>query len=120
MSNYFDEKETRSPEVREAEIFARLPDQIAHAKENAPYFAALFADIDAASVNSREALATLPLTRKSDLMEKQGDEPVLPEFDQFREGRHVAVADAEHQPGGAVVGRRSGHHRGHPARRIET
>lgn len=68
---YYDERETRPPETREAELMARLPAQIAHAKAHAPAFGRLLADIDPAGVVSREALARLPVTRKSDLLEYQ-------------------------------------------------
>ena len=71
MTEYYDALETRPPEQREGELFAALPAQIAHAKGNAPYFATLLADIDARQVASRKALAALPVTRKSDLVELQ-------------------------------------------------
>ena len=71
MSTHYDALETRPPEQREGELFAALPAQIAHAKNNAPYFATLLADIDPKQVNSRKALAMLPITRKSDLVELQ-------------------------------------------------
>ncbi|WP_300456752.1 phenylacetate--CoA ligase family protein [Accumulibacter sp.] len=66
--SYFDSLETRSPSEREASLLARLPLQIAHAKQNSPYFGRLLLDVDAAAVDSRAALAALPLTRKSDLI----------------------------------------------------
>ena len=68
---HFDALETRDPAVREREQLARLPRQIAHAKAHAPAFAALFADVDAAAVTSRDALARVPVTRKSELLELQ-------------------------------------------------
>ena len=71
MNLFYDALETRSLEQREDELFAALPAQIAHAKANAPYFAALLADIDSREVASRKALARLPVTRKSDLVELQ-------------------------------------------------
>ena len=71
MSAHYDVLETRSPDQREAELFAALPAQVAHTKANAPHFAALLAGIDPRQINSREALATLPVTRKSDLVELQ-------------------------------------------------
>ena len=45
--------------------------QIAYAKERTLYFKELFKDIDPAQINSREALGTLPVTRKSNLSEQQ-------------------------------------------------
>ena len=71
MSGFFDALETRPPEQREGELFADLPAQIAHAKGSAPYFAALLADVNPREIASRKALANLPITRKSDLIELQ-------------------------------------------------
>lgn len=68
---YYDNKETRDPAERERELFERLPAQIAHAKAHAPAFARSFADVDPASVTTREALARLPVVRKSELVELQ-------------------------------------------------
>jgi len=69
--NYYDARETRDPLDRERELLARLPAQVAHAKANAPAFAALLKDVDAAAVATREALAALPVIRKSELSELQ-------------------------------------------------
>ena len=71
MSETFDALERRAPEVREAALLAALPAQIAHAKKASPAFAALLADVDASTVNSRAALAQLPVIRKSELQERQ-------------------------------------------------
>jgi phenylacetate-CoA ligase len=68
---FLDASETRAAPSRERELFARLPAQVAHAKAATPYYARLFAAIDAARVSDRAALATLPVTRKSDLAELQ-------------------------------------------------
>ncbi|MBP2291369.1 phenylacetate--CoA ligase family protein [Azospirillum rugosum] len=75
MSDFYDQLETRSPDQREAELFAALPAQIAHARANAPYFARLLADVDPASIRDRAALSRLPVTRKSDLIALQKDAP---------------------------------------------
>ena len=71
MRAFFDALETRPPEQREGELFAALPAQIAHAKGNAPYFATLLADVSPRDIASRTALALLPITRNSDLIELQ-------------------------------------------------
>ena len=71
MANYFDALETRDPESREAALLAALPLQVAHAKNSSPAFAALLADVNPAEVTSREALAKLPVIRKSELQERQ-------------------------------------------------
>ena len=74
---YYDELETRPTEQREAALMAALPEQITHAKRNAPGFARILAEVDPAGVNSRAALARLPVTRKSDLGELQKKIPPL-------------------------------------------
>ena len=71
MMNFYDARETRDPAARERELFARLPAQLAHAKVNAPAFAKLLDGVNADAVTSREALAKLPVTRKSELLERQ-------------------------------------------------
>ncbi|PKO72057.1 MAG: AMP-dependent synthetase [Betaproteobacteria bacterium HGW-Betaproteobacteria-14] len=73
--NHLDNLEIRDPELREKELLAALPGQIAHAKRNAPAFAELFKEIDPAAVNSRTALARLPVIRKHELIERQKSLP---------------------------------------------
>jgi phenylacetate-CoA ligase len=68
---HFDALETRDPELRERAQFAGLPRQVAHAQATAPAFATILAGVDAAAVTSRAALARLPVTRKSELLEIQ-------------------------------------------------
>ena len=75
--SYYDALETRTAEEREAALMAALPKQVAHAKSNAAGFARILAEVDAAKVSSREALARLPVTRKSDLGELQKALPPL-------------------------------------------
>jgi len=70
MTEYYDALETRDPAEREAAQLAALPKQVALAK-SAPGNADALADIDPASITSREALATLPVTRKGALIERQ-------------------------------------------------
>jgi len=71
MSDHFDRLETRDPAVREREQWARLPCQIAHAKAHAPAFARILADVVPHTITTREALAQIPVTRKSELLELQ-------------------------------------------------
>lgn len=71
ISPFYDALETRQPEEREAALLARLPEQIAHAQHNAPYFAQSLAHVDASQITSRAALAQLPVIRKYELLEKQ-------------------------------------------------
>ncbi len=64
---YYDDLETRDPELREQQLLQQLSEQLAHAKAKSAYYADAFAELDPAAINSREALAELPTTRKSDL-----------------------------------------------------
>jgi phenylacetate-CoA ligase len=70
---YFDPLETRDPEARARDLWSRLPRQIAHAKAHAPALARRLAAVDAAAVTTREALAAVPVTRKSELLALQQD-----------------------------------------------
>jgi phenylacetate-CoA ligase len=72
---HYDELEVRSASVRQAAEARDLPRQIAHAKANAPYYRELLANVDPAAITTREALARLPLTRKSDLKAIQARRP---------------------------------------------
>ncbi|HEV2546465.1 MAG TPA: AMP-binding protein [Stellaceae bacterium] len=74
-ARHYDTLETRDPQERERALMAALPQQIAHAKANAPHFAALLRDIDPRDVTSRAALAELPVTRKSALLALQKERP---------------------------------------------
>jgi len=56
---------------------AALPKHIAHAKRYAPGFARILKDVRPEKINSREALARLPVTRKSDLASLQKELPPL-------------------------------------------
>jgi phenylacetate-CoA ligase len=69
--SHFDTLETRDPELREKQQLASLRGQIAHAKAHAPALAQRLADVDPGDVTSLAALARLPVTRKSELVELQ-------------------------------------------------
>ncbi len=75
MSQHFDRLETRSADERAADIGRRLAAQVAHAQRHAPYYAEALAGVDAAAVTDLAALARLPVTRKSVLMERQAAQP---------------------------------------------
>jgi phenylacetate-CoA ligase len=73
--NYYDSLETRQPAEREAWLMNRLPRQVAYAQQKSAYFGKLLADIAPDTIHSRAALAKLPVTRKSDLIELQRAAP---------------------------------------------
>ena len=71
MTDFFDALETRDPAAREAALLAALPMQVAHAKLASAAFADILKDVNPAAVNSRAALAKLPVIRKHELLELQ-------------------------------------------------
>ena len=84
---FFDANETRDPAEREAALMAALPRLIAAAKQCSPAYRRRFADLDPAGIRDRAALAHLPLTRKSALIEEQHRDPPF--------GGYAAVPVAE-------------------------
>jgi phenylacetate-CoA ligase len=68
---HYDQLETRDLAARESALMAALAQQVAHAKAFAPAYAELLADVDPVTVASREALAKLPVVRKSELAARQ-------------------------------------------------
>ena len=66
MTEHHDALETRAPDAREADLFARLPAVLAAAMQ-APAYARRLAGIDPAAISDRNALSTLPVLRKADL-----------------------------------------------------
>jgi phenylacetate-CoA ligase len=74
MTQWFEALETRDPAIREAELFARLPDILDRAM-TAPGWERRLAGIEPRAVTSREQLARLPVLRKSDLMAMQRQTP---------------------------------------------
>ena len=71
MTQYFDALETRSADERAADIAAALPRQIALAR-GLPGYAGQLSGVDAEAVTGAEALAALPVLRKSELSRAQG------------------------------------------------
>ncbi len=71
MSNFYDSLEQREPAVREAALLQALPAQIAHAQTAASAWATILQGVKASDINSRAALAALPVTRKYELLERQ-------------------------------------------------
>lgn len=74
MTDTLDSLEVRPPEQRERELMARLPHLVARAKAAAGW-SRILQDVNAADITSREALATLPVTRKSELHALQKLQP---------------------------------------------
>ena len=75
MARFYDTLETRTPEQRERDLMARLPEQVRHAKASTAHFARVLGHVDPQAVTSRAALAALPVTRKSELIAQQHAQP---------------------------------------------
>jgi len=75
MTDFYDDFETRDPDLREATQFECLRGQIARAKAEAPGMAQHLEGIDPEAVTDRAALAGLPVLRKGQLLELQKADP---------------------------------------------
>jgi len=95
-TSFYDTSETRDPAEREAALMAALPRVIAAAQANAPAYRERLAGIGAEAIDSRRALAELPLTRKSELVELQRRNPPFGGFTTVPAG---AVARVFASPG---------------------
>jgi phenylacetate-CoA ligase len=72
---FHDSLETRGADERERALFSALPGWLAQAQKSAPAFRSIYGQLDASRINSREALASLPVFRKSGLAELQKAAP---------------------------------------------
>ncbi|MCA1581371.1 MAG: AMP-binding protein [Acidobacteria bacterium] len=72
---HYDKLETRDPAEREQALFAHLPDYLDHARERSPALARRLNGIPGADINDRDALARIPVLRKSELAELQRADP---------------------------------------------
>ncbi|WP_120495912.1 phenylacetate--CoA ligase family protein [Kiloniella sp. EL199] len=71
MTDYFDHKETRSQDERENDQLQKLQSCLLDAKEKAPFYGDTLAGVDPEKITSIADLASLPVVRKSDLIEMQ-------------------------------------------------
>ena len=74
---HYDKLESRAPAAREKALMAALPKLIAHAQKNASGWARILKGVKASGINTRKALAQLPVTRKSELGDLQKAMPPL-------------------------------------------
>jgi phenylacetate-CoA ligase len=86
MSEHYDPLETREPAERDRALFARLPAAIAHAM-TAPGWARHLKGVEPKAIDSRAALAKLPLLRKSDLPRLQKEHPPFGGFNAIAPGK---------------------------------
>jgi len=71
MTDFYDSLETRDPGKREQALIQAVSAQVAHARNNAPVYKTLLADVDPDAITDIGAIARLPITRKSELIEQQ-------------------------------------------------
>ncbi|OEZ27511.1 phenylacetate--CoA ligase family protein [Variovorax boronicumulans] len=71
MNDHYDQLEIRDPAERERDLLAALPRQITQAQTATSAFTKILDGVKPADVTSREALAKLPVTRKSELLDLQ-------------------------------------------------
>ncbi|MGB0497833.1 MAG: phenylacetate--CoA ligase family protein [Rubricella sp.] len=96
MTSFYDDLETRSADARAASLAECVPALIASAKAHAPGMKAHLGDIDPGTITTREALATLPVLRKSALGEAQKS---APPFGGFTTRRADGFAHVFQSPG---------------------
>ncbi len=70
-NTHYDLLETRLPNEREAALMQRLAKQVQHAKQHTPAYQQRLHGLRTDNINTRAALATLPVVRKHELMESQ-------------------------------------------------
>ena len=79
MTEHLDNREARDPQRRELDLMGHLPGLVAKAMKS-PGWRRHLGDIDTAQINSRAALARLPLLRKADLPSLQKSKPPFGDF----------------------------------------
>jgi phenylacetate-CoA ligase len=72
---FYDELETREPAERDVALFAALRRQVERARDHAPAYAERLTGLDLAALNDWDALAKIPILRKSTLAEQQAVAP---------------------------------------------
>jgi len=73
MNEFYDSLETRSNDERATAQLAALRAQLSHVKDSTTAYAGSLAEVDVESIDDFESFATLPLTRKSELLALQGE-----------------------------------------------
>jgi phenylacetate-CoA ligase len=68
---HYDDLEIQTPLDRSTRLLGQLPALVAHAQTNTGAFADILKGVDATGVNSLDALAQLPVTRKHELLARQ-------------------------------------------------
>jgi len=77
MSKHYDERETRSKETRENDLFDNFPQRLKDIMQGAPGWAKFLDGQDIDHITDRGKLAELPVMRKSSLTQMQKENPPL-------------------------------------------
>lgn len=85
MNEHYDELETRSPQQRDEAQLKALNSQLAHARQSAPAYSEILADHP--PLTSLADLASYPVTRKSQLHERQTASPPFGGLSAFEPGQ---------------------------------
>jgi len=88
---FYDALETRDPAEREAALFSALPQVIAAAKQRAPTYRKRLAKVRPDDIKDRRALVDLPVTRKSELVERQRRDPPFGGFNTVATGEMARI-----------------------------
>jgi len=80
MSKYYDQLETRTIDQRENDLFSKLPKRLIKTVKKSPGWFQFLDGQDLSGITSRQALAQLPVLRKSSLKQMQTDKPPLAGF----------------------------------------
>jgi len=75
MTEFYDDRESADPQARARDLFQQLTAMLARARAEQPFWSERLADIDPAAIDTRAALADLPVLRKSDLPAMQTAAP---------------------------------------------
>ncbi|HXZ49593.1 MAG TPA: AMP-binding protein [Usitatibacter sp.] len=75
MAGFYDALERREPAERERALLEALPAHLEHARSRSEHYRRVLGGLDLGQVRSREALARLPVTRKSELAGLQKAKP---------------------------------------------
>jgi len=75
LSEYFDELDTQEPRLRTRAQFAQLAKHLQGAVQTCPGLAKHLSGIDLSAINDEASLQSLPILRKSELMEAQAQNP---------------------------------------------
>jgi len=91
MNDFYDALEARDPEQRLQAQFDAIKSQLQHAKLKTPAYQKLLADVDLNTINNETDFASLPLTRKSALLELQKTDPPFGGFAALGSARLTSI-----------------------------